>query len=155
MNLQKYPKLYTAYSRYQQYIAQGFIDTIISSKKSWATYGQLSDKEWNKLQAAFTPTKINMPKNEFLRLMREAQADLRWDVVALWWKNTRSTLGKRRTSQNLDTLWYAEAIANLYGNSNININESITWWFDPIQTDLQFNIGTWNTGTGVRQTTMK
>lgn len=113
-----YPKLYTVYKRFQQYTAKWYIDTIINSKKSWATYWQLSDKEWSRLAAAFTPAAMTMDKSEFLKVMWEAKTDLEQNV-----KEIKKAINK--SEQKPDT--------TTGGFSFWNIITWITSYFDALK----------------------
>jgi hypothetical protein len=113
-----YPKLYTVYKRFQQYTAKWYIDTIINSKKSWATYWQLSDKEWSRLAAAFTPAAMTMDKSEFLKVMWEAKTDLEQNV-----KEIKKAINK--SEQKPDT--------TTWGFSFWNIITWITSYFDALK----------------------
>ena len=133
---QKYPKFATAYKRFQQYIAQWYIDTIINSKKSWAAYWQLSDKEWSRLAAAFTPASMNLPKEEFLRLMWEAKTDLEQNV-----KEIKKAIKKSEQKPDTTAWWF----------SFWNIITWITSYFDALKEiskweDIHFedNVFTWS-----------
>ena len=113
-----YPELYTVYRRFQQYIAQGYIDTIIDSKKSWASYWQLSDKEWSRLSAAFTPAAMSMDKSEFLRVMWEAKTDLEQNV-----KEIKKAINKSEQKPDTTAGWF----------SFWNIITWITSYFDALK----------------------
>lgn len=113
-----YPELYTVYRRFQQYIAQWFIDTIIDSKKSWASYWQLSDNEWSKLTAAFTPAAMSMDKSEFLRVMWEAKTDLEQNV-----KEIKKAIKKSEQKPDTTAWWF----------SFWNIITWITSYFDALK----------------------
>ena len=164
---QKYPKFATAYKRFQQYIAQWYIDTIINSKKSWATYWQLSDKEWSRLAAAFTPASMNLPKDEFLRLMGEAKTDLEQNAKEIkkaintskpkeetkWWYSLSDLFGwitqyitSLRDISNAEDLNLEENVFT--GNTEFNVN--------PFWTGSMFGTGTqWVGWTWERRTTMQ
>lgn len=164
----KYPKFATAYKRFQQYIAQWYINTIIESKKSGASYGQLSDKEWSRLSAAFSPASMNLPKEEFLRLMGEAKTDLEQNAkeikkaikkdipsTAGWWSNWFSLSSflwgiTEYLTALKDVSWGEDVVLdqNVFtGNNEFDINPFGTWsivWAN-----------WWGNGTGERQTTMQ
>lgn len=164
---QKYPKFATAYKRFQQYIAQWYIDTIINSKKSWATYWQLSDKEWSRLAAAFTPASMNLPKEEFLRLMGEAKTDLEQNAKEI--KKAINTSKPKEETKGWYSLsdlfgWITQYITSLRDISNaedLNLEENVftgnnEFNINPFWTGSMFGTGTqWGGWTWERQTTMQ
>lgn len=164
---QKYPKFATAYKRFQQYIAQWYIDTIINSKKSWATYWQLSDREWSRLAAAFTPASMNLPKEEFLRLMWEAKTDLEQNAKEI--KKAINTSKPKEESKGWYSLldlfgWITQYITSLRDISNaedLNLEENVftgnnEFNINPFWTGSMFGTWTqWGGWTWERKTTMQ
>lgn len=102
------------FSRYKTVAAQWFIDSLIKSKKEWATYGQLSDREWTLLSAAWSSLSLKDPNNFWDKL-----ADMIWNIYS-----------------NLKELWYSdeEITSALWWNVLMNTNAgfqtswSRRWW---------------------------
>lgn len=164
---EKYPKFATAYRRFQQYIAQWYINTIIESKKSWAAYGQLSDKEWSRLSAAFTPASMNLPKEEFLRLMKEAKTDLEQNAKEIK-KAINTSKPKEETKwwySLSDLFWwitqYITSLRDISNTEDLNLEENVftgnnEFNINPFWTGSIFGTGTqWGGSTWERQTTMQ
>lgn len=104
-NLLWWWKIASVYTKYATVSAQWFIDTLVDSKKEWAAYWQLSDKEWDSLRSAWSSLSLKNP-NEF----GEKLDDMINNIVA-----------------NLRELWYTdEEIAKAMWTTNLNPQQTST-----------------------------
>lgn len=100
--------LLNAFAEYDQFLAQWFIDTIISSKKKWASYGPLSDNEWNSLREAYTAANMYIGRDNMITQLDKMISNLDTNIKEMTPKQTTSNWGGGTSwggSSNTIWLW--------------------------------------------------
>lgn len=97
------------YALFNTVTAQWFIDTLVDSKKEWASYWQLSDREWTLLRSAWSSLSLKDPKNfstKISSMVNNLYQNLKelWYTdaeinTAIWWNTVMST------NSGLSTSW--------------------------------------------------
>lgn len=140
--------LLNAFSEYDQFLAQWFIDTIISSKKKWASYGPLSDNEWNSLREAYTAANMYIGRDNMITQLDKMISNLDTNIKEMTPKQT--TTDKGWDSSNKKSYSLSDIITWL--RDNIKFNDASTvikQWSSTSDFDAQWDIIlTWGTADG-------
>lgn len=97
--------LLNAFSEYDQFLAQWFIDTIISSKKKWASYGPLSDNEWNSLRQAYTAANMYIGRDNMITQLDKMISNLDTNIKEMTPKQTTSNWGGASWGGSSNSFW--------------------------------------------------
>ena len=124
------------YALFNTVSAQWFIDTIISSKSQWASYWQLSDKEWASLRAAWSSLSLKDPNNfstKIADMINNMASNLKelWYTQEeinsmIWWTTYMSYNSWLNTSNSRKTSWN-----NINLQSFTNNTTNLSWVTKP------------------------